>query len=459
MKRKEPVIVVLDDSEDEVPTKRQELDPYAEFESRAYAKLKEVFGFTEFRFPQLEVITSIHEGVDTIGLLPTGFGKSLMYQLGALLLEVNKVGLVISPLVALMQDQTAALEKLGIPCIMISTAHTATKIYNICKELCAPVSSHRLIYVSPERLNSEQFIGVLQCLMRHNRMGFVAVDEAHCISQWSDFRPAYSRIGNIRSLLCNVPFLALTATATPDVKKDIIQQLNLRTPNFYSACLNRPEISYIVRPTISINRDIVLVINDLPENSDVIIYCFSRQNTENIAKHIRNNTRGNRIAKPYHSKLKVSERTALMQEWQQNKVHIICATTAFGMGIDKPSVCMVIHYNPPFSVENFYQESGRGGRDGRSALNLFFYSHGSFNAQRVYIENTSVNPKRMENRLAALDKVEEYCALKTCRRQYLMEFFGQSPNPSTACNNTCDRCDPQLLTKFNAQFSTKVKDQ
>lgn len=420
-------------------------DPTLEkFYADAYGLLERVFHHTSFRAPQLDVITSVFEQNDTLTVLPTGFGKSLIYQLLALLFNY-KMAIVVSPLIALMQDQIASLKSNNITCLMISSSQTEKKNVSVLAKIMDPNFDCKLLYVSPERLAMDYFREMLKNLVDQNRISFFAIDEAHCISQWGhDFRPAYARMGYLKFAFPKVPLLALTATATTKVKADIITQLNLKQYNFYAGTFNRPEISYIVRKSSSVRTEILELIKLLNSNINVIVYCFSRNNCDDLAKYL-NEQLGEGRAKAYHARLKAKERKEVLTSWQENRFHIVCATIAFGMGIDKSNVRLVIHQVVPQSVESFYQESGRGGRDGCHAVSVLFYNYGDSRMLAAFIEKTSQGDRK-ETKLAALEQMVAYCNLDSCRRVYLLNYFGED-STKKLCNNTCDRCQPELTAQ------------
>lgn len=461
-KRKE-IITIEDDTE--TPTsvsqpaavapecsepKRQDLHTLmAEFEDRAIKVLRDVWKLSSFRDNQLNIIESISSNVDTVCILPTGHGKSLCYQLAAVMAPKHKITIVVSPLIALMQDQIQSLKERNIPAVDMCSNKSQQQIYKLCQELCYPNCDYRLVYVSPERLESEQFIGVLQVLYKADRLAFVAVDEAHCISQWGDgFRNSYSRIGNVRGLIPTIPFIALTATATPAVKADIVAKLRMPYHNFYYVSFNRPEISYSCSSPSNPKGEILDILKLLPSGTDVIIYCFGRQRCESTALFINQNFQGVHHAKAYHGAVKKSERTLISNQWRSNDLHIICATTAFGMGIDKPSVRVVIHLEASTSLESYYQESGRGGRDGKPALSILFYSEKTFKMMERFIEKTTTSKIGVENKTRALHTFHRFCQQKTCRRRAILEHFGEARADTISCNGTCDACNFLVRKQF-----------
>ncbi|MBO6517179.1 MAG: RecQ family ATP-dependent DNA helicase [Bacteroidia bacterium] len=323
--------------------------------------LKKYWGYTAFRPNQEDIIRAVCSGRDTLALLPTGGGKSICYQLPAL--ELEGVCLVVSPLVALMRDQVELLKSKGI---------SATYLYSGLsrRELQIEYENMRngkyvLVYVSPERLKSPDF----QNSLGMTNLSFVAVDEAHCISQWGhDFRPVYREIGQIRLLKPEIPILALTASATAQVQQDIIEQLELRNTALYKSEFLRPNLSYQVRYTEDKRGELLRHIQVTPGSG--IVYVRSRRKTVEIANYLRN---ANIVANYYHAGLSSTERNQRQDAWQNGHTRVMVSTNAFGMGIDKPDVRFVLHYDLPDSIESYYQEAGRAGRDGNDALCLLMY--------------------------------------------------------------------------------------
>lgn len=415
-----------------------------EFKEKALAILKNVFGHQEFREPQLEVVNSISKGNDTLTLLPTGRGKSLCYQLPAVMCE-GKVAIVISPLIALMQDQVAALRARGICCAMMSSANSAAENYQARQDLFSAESNCKLLYLSPERLATDNFRSLLAELVELKRVSFFAIDEAHCISEWGhDFRPTYKQIGYLKQAYPDIPMLALTATATDRVKGDIVDQLKFENFRFFFGTFNRPEISYEVRQASDRDLAIARLIAEYPKGTKVIVYCLSRANCEALAAYLQDRRLS---AKAYHAGLPTKERNATLLEWQASQFNIVCATIAFGMGIDKADVRLVIHRSMSKSVEGFYQESGRGGRDGLPALSVLYYDHDDLGMLRFFIEKVK-NPVHKENQEKALNDMVAYCKLRTCRRVYLLKHFGEASTPAL-CNGTCDKCKSKIQAKVN----------
>ena len=325
------------------------------------AILREHWGYPDFRGIQREIIESIGAGKDTLGLMPTGGGKSITFQVPALAME--GVCLVITPLISLMKDQVDHLRRRGIRAAAIHAGMQRSDIVQTLEN--AVFGGVKLLYISPERLGSELFLAKL----RHMRVSFVTVDEAHCISQWGyDFRPSYLEIAKIRQLLPEIPILALTATATPAVVEDIQRQLQFRTPNVYKMSFARANLSYIVRRTMDKEAELVHILRQTSGSS--IVYTRSREATRELAKMLMQQGIS---ATWYHAGLEPSVKEERQNLWQTDKVRVMVATNAFGMGIDKPDVSMVIHPDAPNSIEEYFQEAGRAGRDGNQAYAVLLY--------------------------------------------------------------------------------------
>ena len=326
--------------------------------------LRKYWGYQDFRSIQLEIINSIAEGKDTLGLMPTGGGKSITFQVPAL--AMDGVCIVITPLIALMKDQVANLKKRHIKAAAIYSGLSREQIISTL-ENCI-FGAVKILYVSPERLSSNLFLTKL----RHINVSFITVDEAHCITQWGyDFRPSYLKIADIRDMLPGKPILALTATATPDVVDDIQDKLHFRAKNVFSMSFERTNLAYIVRSAENKSEEIIHILNKI--DGCAIIYVRNRKETKELADYLCHN---NISATHYHAGLADSIRDERQRDWQMDKTRVMVATNAFGMGIDKPDVRVVIHIEAPDCIESYFQEAGRAGRDGKMAYAILLYNRG-----------------------------------------------------------------------------------
>jgi len=325
--------------------------------------LKEYWGYNDFRGIQREIIESISAGKDTLGLMPTGGGKSITFQVPAL--ASKGVCIVITPLIALMKDQVSHLREKGIKAYAIYGSMQRNEIVNILDN--AVLGGVTLLYVSPERLSSELFLTKL----KHMNVSFITVDEAHCISQWGyDFRPSYLSIRSIREIKPKAPVLALTATATPATVDDIQEKLGFKEKNVFKMSFERKNLAYIVRIAENKNEEMLHILNSV--NGSAIVYVYSRQKTKDVAEFLE---KSGISATYYHAGLEHSTRDERQTMWQEDKVRVMVATNAFGMGIDKPDVRLVIHIDCPDSIEAYFQEAGRGGRDGKKAYAVLLYNN------------------------------------------------------------------------------------
>lgn len=390
------------------------------------ALLKKTFGYSSFRPLQEEIITDVFAGRDVFALLPTGGGKSLCFQLPAL--AQPGLTLVVSPLIALMKDQVDNLHASGVSATFLNSTLSAEESKARFRGLYR--GEYRLLYIAPERLMLPGFPERLQEL----NVRLVAIDEAHCISEWGhDFRPEYRQLAGLRPHIPDVPFLALTATATQRVKGDIIRLLDLRAPHCYVASFNRPNLTYKVLPKDKPTEQIVRWIQDHPEDSG-IVYCQSRKATESVAEKLR--ARGI-SALPYHAGLEGKEREKTQERFLKDKTRVICATVAFGMGVHKPNVRFVLHFDLPKSIEGYYQETGRAGRDGLPGECVLLYSSADAIKQRAFIDE---KPDPEEQRIARdqLQQMIHYAESAKCRRATLLEYFGET-HLTVPCGG-CDNC-------------------
>jgi ATP-dependent DNA helicase RecQ len=388
--------------------------------------LKKYFGYDEFRPKQLEIINNILEKRDSLVLMPTGGGKSMCFQIPAL--KMDGIAIVISPLISLMKDQVDNLKANGVTAEYINSSLTYRQMENI-KER-AQRNEIKLLYLAPERLALESFKVFLMTL----NLNLIAIDEAHCISEWGhNFRKEYRNLKNLKTLFPQVPIVALTATATMTVREDILKQLELNKPKVFTSSFDRENLELIVsKKKNSFNK----IVSLLKKNKDnpAIIYCFSRKDTENLALKLRE--RGF-SALPYHAGLPNAIRKLNQDQFIKDKVNIIVATIAFGMGIDKPDVRLIIHQTFSKSLEGYYQEIGRAGRDGLPSKCVLFYSYGDKRKHDFFIDQL-YNDATKRNSMFKLNKMIEYCEGFGCRRKTILDYFGEITE-KTDCQG-CDVC-------------------
>jgi len=388
-------------------------------------KLKEIFGYTTFRGNQETVIKNILSGRNTFVIMPTGAGKSLCYQLPAMIKD--GLAIVISPLIALMKNQVDQLNAYGINARFLNSTLSKGEITRLKKECIA--GEVKLLYVAPESLNKEENIAFLQKV----NVSFVAIDEAHCISEWGhDFRPEYRKIKTMIAQFGNLPVIALTATATPKVQIDIQKNLQMEEADVFISSFNRRNLYYEVRPKKETKKQLIRFIKEHKGKSGVI-YCLSRKKVEEIAQLL--NVNGFSAA-PYHAGLDPDVRVKNQDDFLNEEVDIIVATIAFGMGIDKPDVRFVIHYDVPKSLEGYYQETGRSGRDGLEGICLMFYSHNDLSKLEKFNKDKSVQER--ENARMLLQEMEFYAESPVCRRMQLLHYFGEEYKEGNC--GMCDNC-------------------
>ncbi|XP_067138640.1 ATP-dependent DNA helicase Q1-like isoform X1 [Centruroides vittatus] len=396
--------------------------------------LKSVFKINSLRPYQLSTMNATLSGQDCILIMPTGGGKSLCYQLTALV--SSGITLVISPLVSLMEDQLMALKNLQVDAALLNSSCSKEEVNSVHKAMTDKSSTLKLLYVTPEKLaKSKRFMSKLEKMYESNRLSRIAIDEVHCCSQWgNDFRPDYKFLGILKRQFPNVPILGLTATATSRVIVDVQKILNVEGCLVLKASFNRPNLIYEIKYKSSASKDVVddmeVLIKKQFFKSSGIIYCFSVKDCEEIASHL---TKRGIKAQPYHAQLDAKTRSKVHHKWVSNEIQVVVATVAFGMGIDKPDVRFVIHHSIPKSMENYYQESGRAGRDDSSASCILFYGFSDIFRQStmVFTEQTG-----LENLYAMV----AYCLdLKRCRRAIIAEHFGERWN-NLDCNKMCDHC-------------------
>jgi ATP-dependent DNA helicase RecQ len=397
--------------------------------SRLHAKLKAFFGYDSFKGDQLPVIQHLVGGGDAFVLMPTGGGKSLCYQLPALVMDGTAV--VISPLIALMKNQVDAIRGFvsgeeGIAHFLNSSL-SRTQIAEVQEDLRSGVT--KLLYVAPESLTKEENIA----LLKEIHISFYAVDEAHCISEWGhDFRPEYRKIRSIIDQIQSAPVIALTATATPKVQSDILKNLRIQDAAIFKSSFNRPNLYYEVRDKVEPEKDIIRFIRQNPGKSG-IVYCLSRRKVEELAQLLSIN--GIR-ALPYHAGLDAKTRAENQDKFLMEEIDVIVATIAFGMGIDKPDVRFVIHYDIPKSIEGYYQETGRAGRDGQEGICITYYSYKDIQKLEKFMQGKPVAEQEIGRQL--LGETVAYAESSQCRRRLLLNYFGEQYTEENC--GACDNC-------------------
>ena len=394
--------------------------------------LKDIFGFSTFRPLQREIMEETLAGRDVLALLPTGGGKSLCYQLPALVR--SGLTLVVSPLIALMKDQVDSLIENGVKAAYLNSSLSEDESKGTWRQLFR--GEIKILYLSPERLLHEGMLDTLEQL----RLEFVAVDEAHCISSWGhDFRPEYRALKAVRARFPKVPMLALTASATERVRHDIIEMLELKNPNNFVASFNRPNLSYRIVPRLSPIKQILEILQGYKDESG-IIYCLSRARTESVALDL---VKKGIKAEAYHAGLAAEERARRQERFVKDETQVMVATIAFGMGIDKPDVRFVIHHDLPKNIESYYQETGRAGRDGLPSECVMLYSSSDAAKLRVFIDQAT-DPLEKEISSRQLSRLLQFAEGSECRRVSLLQYFGEtyqdeSGEPSLVCGS-CDNC-------------------
>lgn len=407
--------------------------------------LKKYFGFESFKGDQKLIVKSVLEKRNTFVIMPTGGGKSLCYQLPAMMMEGTAI--VISPLIALMKNQVDSIRGYSQEdniASFLNSSLNKTQMNDVKNEIVS--GKTKMLFIAPETLTKDENIEFFQ----KSNISFVAVDEAHCISEWGhDFRPEYRRIRTMISAISDdIPIIALTATATPKVQTDIVKSLEMHNPNIFISSFNRDNLYYEIRPKINKDTTVKSIIQFIKTTGSKsgIIYVQSRKSTEEIATMLNVN---GIIAAAYHAGLDAKTRTQVQDGFLMEEVEVIVATIAFGMGIDKPDVRFVIHYDIPKSIENYYQETGRGGRDGLKGDCLAFYAYKDILKLEKFLRDKPVAERELSAQL--MDEVIAYAETNTCRRKFLLHYFGEEYDDSK-CNDMCDNC------KYPKQ-KEEVKDQ
>ncbi len=426
--------------------------------------LREYFGFAQFKGDQEAIIETVMEGIDCLVIMPTGGGKSLCYQLPALMMEGTAI--IISPLIALMKNQVDAIRGYhegDVIAHFLNSSLGRKEIAQVKEDIESGVT--KLLYVAPETLTKDENLEFFS----NANISFVAVDEAHCISEWGhDFRPEYR---NIRSMIerigTNIPAMALTATATPKVQSDIVKSLEMRNERKFISSFNRPNLYYEVRPKLNKDQTVKEILQILKGagGPSAIIYVQARKTTEELAEVLNLNGIS---AAPYHAGMDSKSRASVQDNFLSEEVKVICATIAFGMGIDKPDVRAVIHYDIPKSIENYYQETGRGGRDGLEGSCYAFYAPKDIYKLEKFLRDKPVAEREMGGQL--LEEVVAYAETSGCRRKFLLHYFGEEYDDSH-CEGFCDNCRfpkekhevknevkkaLEVILKLKEGYSTKV---
>lgn len=404
---------------------------------QALAELKRHFGYDAFKKGQGELVQSILEGRDVLGVMPTGAGKSVCYQLPAAMLK--GVTLVVSPLISLMKDQADALNQIGIPAALINSTLTVRELNETFRQIAA--GAYKIVYVAPERLESERFCRLVQEL----HIPLVAVDEAHCVSQWGhDFRPSYLAVGRLLEWIKPRPVLAaFTATATDVVKEDIVRQLGLLDPARVTTGYARDNLSFSVIKGADKKEYLAHYLRARPKDSG-IIYASTRKEVEELHRYL---TRLGISAGRYHAGLSDEERSKNQELFLYDVIKVMVATNAFGMGIDKSNVRYVLHYNLPKNIESYYQEAGRAGRDGEPGECILLFAPQDIMTQKFLLEQSDADPVRKKQEYSNLNDMVDYCHTTDCLQRYIVSYFGDTnTEPCGRCGNCTDERELHDIT-------------
>ncbi|XP_031287376.1 ATP-dependent DNA helicase Q-like 3 [Pistacia vera] len=431
------------------------------FEKEGLVKLlRWHFGHAQFRDKQLDAIQAVLSGRDCFCLMPTGGGKSICYQIPALVKP--GIVLVVSPLIALMENQVMALKEKGIAAEFLSSTQTLQVRNKIHEDLDSGKPSLRLLYVTPELIATSGFMSKLRKIHSRGLLNLIAIDEAHCISSWGhDFRPSYRKLSSLRNCLPDVPVLALTATAAPKVQKDVIESLCLQNPLVLISSFNRPNLYYEVRYKDLLDDVYDDLCNALKSIGDIcaIVYCLERTTCDELSAHL---SKSGISCAAYHAGLNNKLRSSILDDWISSKIQVVVATVAFGMGIDRKDVRVVCHFNIPKSMEAFYQESGRAGRDQLPSRSLLYYGMDDRRRMEFILskaESKNLQPSSSQgglskNSMSNFNQMVEYCEGSGCRRKKILESFGEQVSASL-CKKTCDACKhPNLVAKYLEELTT-----